>query len=257
MKGLSRRMLLASAGAGLFTLSGIAAAAADAPPVQLIIAGDSTAAEYGPERAPRAGWGMMLQPLFDDGVAVVNLAKSGRSTRSFIDQGLWNEVTARIRPGDHVLIQFGHNDQRRDDPARYTDPAADYPANLTRMVGDVRARGGLPVLLTPVARRLFEGGRMVQTHEPYLTAMRQVAATHQVPLIDVTVATMAHMEGFGQEGSKALYMVFPPGTYPAYPDGSEDNTHFSEQGAQDVARLVADGLRQAGLPIARHLKTGL
>src|SRR5690242_15060062 len=106
--------------------------AADAPR-RIFIAGDSTAAEYGPERAPQAGWGQMLQSWFDPAQwEVRNHAKGGRSARSFIEEGRLEAIERDLRGGDILLIQFGHNDAKREDATRYDDPAQAYPQYLSR-----------------------------------------------------------------------------------------------------------------------------
>lgn len=228
-----------------------ASCACAAPPVVIHLAGDSTMAQKVPNRRPETGWGEFLAPEFRPGTVVVdNRAKNGRSTRTFIEQGLWKELLDATRPGDVVLIQFGHNDQSVQKPDRYTPPA-DYVRNLERFVADVRARHATPVLLTPVARRRFDAtGQLVPSHGEYPDLVRALAARERVPLIDMERRSSAVLQERGAEASKELFLWVAPGADPNYPDGVQDNTHFSPKGAHRMAREFASALCFSELPLA-------
>jgi len=227
-RGLAMRRLLL-----LLLLSSTAAHAA---PVRLFIAGDSTAAEYGPERAPQAGWGQMLQSYLDPArFEVHNHAKGGRSTRSFIDEGRLDAIAAELGRGDVLLIQFGHNDAKFEDPTRYTDPDSDYPQLLMRYVQVARDKGATPVLVTPVARLLYDFGSLLDTHARYTLAMQQLAAREHVALIDLNDRSTRWIRALGEQGARP-YFLFVPEQHKA------DGTHFSAAGATAVACLV---LREA------------
>ncbi len=223
-------------------------------PVHVFVAGDSTAAEKRAERRPETGWAEMLQGYFDtDDVRVVNLARNGRSTRTFIEEGRWASLLEEVRPGDYVVIQFGHNDQSESKPDRYTPPDA-FRANLRRFVADVREREATPVLMTPVVRRRFDdAGRFYDAHGVYPDLTRAVAEETGATLVDMHRASEAALREWGAEGSKDLFLIFAPGEHPNYPDGLDDNTHFSPLGASVMARLAAEGIRDAGLELAGHL----
>lgn len=223
-------------------------------PVTLFLAGDSTIAEKLASKRPETGWGEFLGVQFLPGKVVVdNRARNGRSTRTFIEEGRWQALIDYIRPGDYVFIQFGHNDASVQKKDRYTPPA-DYRRNLERFVADVRARKGTPILLTPVARRKFEGGRLLPTHGEYPQIVRAIAKERRVALIDLLARSEAILREAGDEGSKSLFLWLRADEYPNYPGGLEDNTHFSPAGARRMAKAVADGLRELDLPLKESLQ---
>jgi lysophospholipase L1-like esterase len=228
------------------------------PPVTLYLAGDSTMAQKFVTRRPETGWGEALQQYFDvDRVRVMNLARNGRSTRTFIQEGRWQEIVDALQPGDYVFIQFGHNDGSVDKVDRYTPPA-DYRANLVRFVAEARAKQANPVLFTPVMRRRFdENGEFRDSHGEYPDLVRGVAAELRVPLIDMHRASERVLREHGAERSKALFLHIAAGTNANYPQGLEDNTHFSPQGAEVMAALAVEGIRASVPALAAHLvRTG-
>lgn len=223
-------------------------------PVHIFVAGDSTAAIKRADRRPETGWAEKLQAFFDsDAVRVVNLARNGRSTRTFLSEGRWDALLRDVQPGDYVLIQFGHNDQSESKPDRYTPPDA-FETNLARFVEDVRARAATPVLLTPVVRRRFDAeGRFYDVHGSYPDLTRAVATRLDAALIDVHRQSEALVRDAGAEASKPLFLHLPPGDHPNYPAGLVDDTHLSPQGAERVARLVASGLAALAIPLAEDV----
>lgn len=227
--------LKALAACAVLCLAGVATAHA-AP--RVFIAGDSTASAYPAERAPREGWGMRLHHYLANGVEVRNRAQSGRSARSFIEQGWLDAIAAEIGKGDVLLIQFGHNDAKVEDTARYSEPGAEYPRWLMRHVLLARERGATPVLVTPVARRKFEGNQLLDTHGPYPQAVRELARRENVALVDLTALSMDWLRHAGDAGSRPYFMHVPA-------QKQADDTHFSAAGARLVACLVAAGWRGA------------
>jgi pectinesterase len=215
-------------------------------PVSIYLAGDSTMAQKLASRRPETGWGERLQQYFDmDRVRVVNLARNGRSTRTFIQEGRWQEIADALRPGDYVFIQFGHNDASVEKTDRYTPPA-DYRRNLQRFVAEARAKEAHPVLFTPVMRRRFdENGAFYDTHGEYPELVRAVAAELRVPLIDMHRDSERAIRAAGPEPSKALFLHIAPGTEAHYPDGLRDDTHFSPLGAELMAGLAVAGIRES------------
>jgi lysophospholipase L1-like esterase len=202
-------------------------------PRTLFIIGDSTAAIF-PATDARVGWGAVLASQLA-GVRVQDAARSGRSSKSYLDEGHFRDVEAALNPGDLLLIQFGHNDEK-DDPARHTDATTTFRDNLRHYVSAARARHATPVLLTPISRRRFDGARIAPSHGAYPDATRAVAAETRTPLIDMTQKTEQLLESFGPVASEQLF-------------APDDNTHLSPQGAHAVARLVVQGLRELGFQI--------
>lgn len=214
-------------------------------PLRVFLIGDSTCATKDlAKQNPERGWGQMFQPLFDGSVTVENHAVNGRSTKSFRDEGRWDPILDRLHAGDWVFIQFGHNDQKVQDSSRYSAPAQ-YAENLRRYVRETRAKGAVPVLLTPIVRRHFSGESLDDTHGEYLDAVRQVAAGEQTPLIDAERLTRAWVAELGDEASKSFYMWVGEGACPLWPEGRQDNTHLNVRGARTVARMIAAELPQA------------
>lgn len=210
-------------------------AQANEPTHRVFIAADSTAASYGPERAPQAGWGQVLQSWLDDSQwQVRNHAVGGRSTRSFINEGRLDAIEKELQPGDVLLIQFGHNDAKLEDATRYTNPDSDYPQFLSRYIAAARAKGATPILVTPVARLLYDFGALLDTHGRYTLAMKQVAKEQDVQLIDLNASSMAWIRALGEQGAKPYFMFVPE-------QNKADGTHFSVAGATAVACLVMRG----------------
>jgi lysophospholipase L1-like esterase len=215
----------------------------------VFIASDSTAQTYRQDRYPQSGWGQLLQCGLD-GVTVDNRAIGGRSTRTFVSEGRWDRLIADVKPGDTVLIQFGHNDANRNRPARYAPAATDYRHTLTRFAADVKAKGGTPVILTPVARRSFHEGQAQADFAEYSSVARVVARETGTPLIDLEALSRAWLSEAGPEQAKAYFLHYQPGQAAAFPKGIDDDTHFSELGARHVANLIAGALARLELPVS-------
>ena len=228
-------------------------ASTPAPAVSVYLIGDSTMADKpDPEHNPERGWGQALPPLAASGVTVRNHAVNGRSTRSFIDQGRWEEVRTRLKAGDYVFIQFGHNDQKSDDSTRYAAPFTAYRRNLERFVLETRAARGKPVLFTSIVRRKFNAqGVLEDTHGTYPLAVRDVARSLDVPMVDLQLLTEELVLKSGVEGSKRLYVHTREGEFPAFPGARTDDTHLSPYGAREVALLAVQALHQIDASMAK------
>ncbi len=223
-------------------------------PVTIFLIGDSTMADKPLVANPERGWGMRLGEFFQPGVAIENHARNGRSTRTFISEHRWDTVRARLRPGDVVVIQFGHNDQSKEKVDRYTPPDQ-FKANLVRFVEETVAAGAQPILCTPIVRRRFDStGTFYDVHGEYPGLTRSVARELSVPLVDMHRSSERLVRELGAEGSKQLFLHIPPGIYETLPDGRRDDTHFSDVGAWWMARLFVDDLRTLDLPISQRLR---
>lgn len=220
-------------------VSRIAIEPADVPTVYLV--GDSTVTDQHAE--PAASWGQMLPRFLDAGIAVANHARSGETLKSFLTGLRLDKALSRMRKGDVLLIQFGHNDQKAQWPQTYADPAHTFPAWLRAYVAEARRRGATPVLVTSPERRNFDAaGRIKPSHGDYPEAVRRVAREDGVALIDLTPMTIAFYEALG------------PARAPlAFNDGGEDRTHHNNYGAYELARMVAAQLVEAAPEIAAHI----
>ena len=221
--------------------------------ISIYMIGDSTMAQYDSTRYPLTGWGMKLHLFFNDNVTIVNKAVSGSSTRRFIVKKKWDKVKEALQPGDYLIIQFGHNDEKPD-TLRHTEPYGTFSQNLKKFITESRAKGATPILVTPVRRRRFdENGVLVDTHGEYPNAVRAVAKELNVPLIDLQKQTKALYEKYGVEGSKKLFLWVEPEKYAAYPDGNIDNTHYSDLGAFEICKLVAEDIKKSDLGLKEYL----
>ncbi len=205
---------------------------------------------------PETGWGQVLPALLTDAVRVENHAMNGRSTKSFIDEGRWTKVMDALQPGDFVIIQFGHNDEKVGNPAVGTPARGAYQDNLRRFVRETRAQGAEPILATPVARRRWSatGEEVVDSHGDYPAAMRAVATEEKVPLLELTILTMELERAHGFEGSKRLHLFYAGGVYQRWPEAVKDNTHYSEYGAARVAALAVQEMLRLQLPLAAWVR---
>ena len=245
----------------------------------IFIIGDSTAANKDLSKGKlERGWGMALQCFFDDNILVDNHAVNGRSSLSFINEGRWDKVLEKMKPGDYVIVQFGHNDEKA--PAdRHTDPGSTFDYNLAKYVRETREHGGIPVLMNCVVRRNFfveapevaddellrtstfkdgvkmvEGDSLIDTHGLYRVAPRDVARRMNVHFVDANQITHDLEQGLGTEASKKLHMWYLPNTEPTEPKGKQDNTHYNIYGAHQVARLLADALCEE-IPVLKAYRT--
>src|SRR5262245_54149470 len=204
---------------------------ADALPPKLYLIGGSTMATF-PETRPVVGWGQMLPQFFKNPAQIDNRAKSGRSSKSFIDQGLWETLRADLKAGDFLIICFGTNDSAAD-PQRHTEPRGSFRANLERFIRETRAKGATPILATSVARRQWdEQGQFVEPPSEYVVVTREIAARERVPLMEMRGVTVELEQSLGVEGSIALHLYLPPGKFESYPNGAKDDTHYNAEGAR-------------------------
>ncbi len=248
-----------------------ATAQVPADSVTVFMIGDSTMANKPLDKENQErGWGQMLPIYFEGPIKVDNHAVNGRSSKSFIDEGRWEKVREQIRPGDYVIIQFGHNDEKAKSPDRYTVPGSTFDANLKKFVSETREKGGTPILMNSIVRRNFpangiaaaqtddrqktwkkglenypaEGDTLVDTHGDYRIAPRNVAEEMGVAFVDMNALTHELVQGLGKDASKSLYMWMPVGVYEFAPNGRIDNTHLNVFGGIVVSRLAVNALAE-------------
>lgn len=204
-------------------------------PITIFTIGDSTMSNKkldnnGQER----GWGQMLPAFFNsENVVVDNHAVNGSSSKSFINEGRWDKVLVKIKKGDYVFIQFGHNDQKPNEK-RHTDPGSTFDDNLRKFVNETRAKGATPVLFSSIIRRNFnEEGILIDTHGDYLKSPKNVAEELGVAFIDLNKITHDLVQGLGVEPSKELFM---------WVGDKQDNSHLRIKGGRIVAKLAAQAI---------------
>lgn len=223
----------------------------DLPSPRLHLVGDSTMADKVNLAYPERGWGQLLPEFMLPGLSIINHAANGRSTLRFLNEGRWQLLVTELKPGDYVLIQFGHNDQKQDDPSRYAAADSTYPQLLSRFIAEVRAKEAIPMLATPICRRSFdEKGQLENNLANYADAMRKVAAQEKVPLFDLNAQSCADISRFGLTASQAYFIQVPAGLYQKFPEGKTDNTHLNTQGASWIAQLFVRELKKQQHPLA-------
>lgn len=223
--------------------------------ITVYLAGDSTVADYSSSRAPRTGWGQELNRFFDDNIVVINEAIPGRSSKSFIDEGRLDSILNQIEKGDYLFIQFGHNDEKKWDPTRYTKPYSTYKSYLKQYIDGARAKKAIPVLVTPVERRSFTvEGIAGDTHGDYPAAMKELGTEENVPVINLSEKSKALFQELGPERTKDIFLWLNARESVNYPNGVQDNTHFQKAGAEEISRLVVEGIDELKmLPLGKHI----
>jgi lysophospholipase L1-like esterase len=216
--------------------------------------GDSTMANKSVKAAPETGWGMVMNEFVTENVTVHNHAMNGRSSKSFLDEGRWKAVYDSIQPGDYVIIQFGHNDEK---PAEklHTDAATTYKQLLKKYIDETRAKGANPIICSSIVRRHFDAkGNLKDTHGAYINAAREITLETKTPYVDMEAKTRKLVSELGTEKSKSLYLFCKPGEYPNRKNGVQDSTHLNGVGARKVAGLFVKEVKKQKLPLKGLLK---
>lgn len=223
-----------------------------APEVPTVfLCGNSTVVDNQAE--PYTGWGQMLTRFINDSAAVANYAESGLTASVFLSQGRLRKAMTQMKPGDYVVVEFGHNDQKQKGPG--CGAYYNYAYALKQFIDNARRKGATPILVTPTRRRDFdEAGRVRDTHGEYPAAMREIAAREGVAVVDFQELTKTLIEAMGPEESKRLFVHCPAGTYEGQKADIADNTHFSNFGAMEIAKIFANAIRESGLPLARAVR---
>ena len=224
-------------------------------PVTVYLAGNSTVVDQTVE--PWAAWGQMIPRFFKPGgVVVANHAESGETLKAFVGERRLPKLLSTMQKGDYFFIEFAHNDQKPG--SSYVEPFTTYQAYLKQFADEARSRGATPVLVTSMLRRSFDStGRIINTLGDYPAAMRQLAAEEHIALIDLNTMSRTFYEALGPEQSKKAFVHYPAGTYPGQAAELKDDTHFNNYGAYELARMIVQGLKESGLPLARELQEGI
>jgi lysophospholipase L1-like esterase len=231
--------ILLVAGLGSSVMRGQSSAAVAAK-VRIVLVGDSTVNSGG-------GWGAAFCGLLRPNVECINLARNGRSSKSFYDEGLWKNALAEH--GDYILIQFGHNDMAGKGPLRETDPETTYAANMRRYIAEARAAGAKPVIVTSLSRRSYADGKLVLDLKPYADAARRVAAEENAPVIDLNAESVKLLESMTQEAAQQ----YDAAAHPDAVDKGPDRTHLNATGAAVFARMVADDLGRVAVELKPYI----
>lgn len=224
--------------------------------MRILIMGDSTMQQNFASTYPQVGWPQALPLFLNNKVEILNFARNGCSTKSFRDLGHFDKLIKEAKVGDYCFIQFGHNDQKQEDPLRYTEPFTTYSANLNQYIDELLEVGVTPILLSPIYRRFFEKDGSVSDicHGDYPLAMKQVANERSLVFIDMTKLTKELLSLLGDESSKKMYMYFDKGEYNNYPEGKNDNTHLRFHGAYLISQLFINELIKINHPLASYIK---
>lgn len=214
----------------------------------IYLIGDSTCQTNTKETYPQTGWGQVFCDYINNGYEVINLAKNGRSSKSFYDEGLFKDVEENIKPGDLLFIQFGHNDEKEDE-VRHTVPFTTYQEQLKYYIDVARRNDAIPILLSSIYRRHFdEYGKIKENcHLNYPEAMEDLAKKEKVIYIDMCELTKQELIKIGDEASKEYFMNFKPNIYENYPEGKEDNTHLRPKGAKLICDLLVEEIKKINL----------
>ena len=221
----------------------------DTTATTIFLCGNSTVVDQDYE--PWASWGQMITRWFGPDVCIANFGESGESASTFIQVGRLAKALSMMRPGDYLIAEFGHNDQKQKFPG--AGAYYNYATALKTFIDEVRARGGHIIFATPTQRRSFADGKLRETHGDYPDAMRWVAVREQVPVIELHDMTRTLFETLGEEGSKQCLVHYPANTFPGQAKPLADNTHFNPYGAYEVAKLVIEGMRTHEFPFLKAL----
>lgn len=220
--------------------------------VTVFLAGNSTVVDQANE--PYAAWGQMIPAFFQPGkVAIANYAESGEALNSFISARRLEKILSRMKPGDYLFIEFGHNDQKQKGEGK--GPFTSYKHDLQYFIREARKKGGIPVLVTSMHRRSFDSsGKIINTLGDYPAAVRQTAAEEKVALIDLNNMSKTLYEAWGPEKSQLAFVIYPANTFPGQDKELKDNTHFNPYGAYEIARCMVQGIKDNKLPLAAYLR---
>ena len=217
--------------------------------MKIFMIGDSTMKYNTIYSYPQNGWGQQLQLFVKPGVLIEDYAENGRSTKSFIAEKRFDFVLGRIKKGDYLIVQFGHNDEKIKDPNRYTEPFGEYQRNLKYFAEEATKLGAHVVFATSITRHQFVDGKCVNSHGDYPKAMLEFAKEYGYTCIDMNKLTIDLYNEIGEEASKKFHMIFGPNIYEVYKDGKDDHSHLMYDGAVMIAKLFVEAIAKTNDPI--------
>ena len=213
--------------------------------ISVYLAGDSTVQTYDPSDSPQAGWGQYLSAYFKREVNICNHAIGGRSSKTFITEGRLEEILTEINENDYLLVQMGHNDSTKIRPERYTEPYEDYKMYLKKYIDKAQSLHAIPILITPVGRLHYVNGEFLADFGDYCNAMKEVAEENDVAIIDLMNRSIEYFTAIGYERARKLFMISVNDT---------DCTHFTEMGANEMAKLVSQGIKDISIDLSNYIK---
>jgi lysophospholipase L1-like esterase len=221
------------------------------PMPTVFLAGNSTVVDQAEE--PWAAWGQMIPAFFQPGrIAIANYAESGETLKAFVGERRLAKVWSMAQPGDYLFIEFAHNDQKAG--SSHLDPFTTYKEELSLYIREARSRGMIPVLVTSMHRRNFDGdGHVVNTLGDYPEAMRQEAKELNVALVDLNAMSRQLYEAWGPEQSIHAFVHYPAHTFPGQEQELKDDTHFNSYGAYELAKCVVKGIKENIPELAKYL----
>lgn len=212
---------------------------------RIYLAADSTVRNYDAIQYPQAGWGQFIADYLTDEVVIQNHAVGGRSSKTFIAEGRLDKIIDEITANDYLFIQMGHNDSTKDRPARYTEPFGDYKIYLKQYIDEARTKKAIPLLITPVGRLHYVDQEFIMDFGDYCNAVKEVAEENEVLTIDLMKKSISYFTSIGYERAKELFMISVNGT---------DCTHFTEDGAKAMAKLVCEGMKELRIDLSTYVK---
>ncbi len=220
--------------------------------MQIFMIGDSIMQTNYFDTFPQTGWGQMLNLFLKENVKVNNFAKNGTSSKSFLEQGLFKKVEKLLKKGDLLIIGFAHNDEKEYDKNRYTEPYTTFQENLKYFIDIAKCKNAEVILTTPVIRRKYQNGKLIDTHLNYVDAIKECAKKNQVSLIDLNKLTTEFFNNLDEESSKKYFMNFEKDKYENYILGRNDDSHLTYEGAYLICKLFVSEIYKKDLTIKKH-----
>ena len=214
----------------------------------IYITGDSTVVDA--QYEPWASWGQMLPYFFvPNEVVIANYAESGETLKAFEDRHRIDKIWNKIKPGDYLFVQFGHNDQKAGNSTK-----SGYRKRLKDWILKAKELGATPILITSMNRRVFDGNsKILNTLDDFPDAMREIAKEENVDLIDLNALSKTLFEAMGPEAAKKAFVHYPANSYPNQPNSLADDTHFNTYGAYELAQCVVKSIVDQNLPLKKYI----